>query len=99
MTHQQFIDKAVRAYELSLRLPRGWWGTWNHFHAPGGYSIRFAPGQIWNVRRRYKNGYISALESTWSTKAVSKHDSRAAAIKAVKRLLKLGPPALRPRKR
>lgn len=71
MTRQQFIDKAVRAAERKLIIPSGWWGTWSDAHGPAGQRVRFS-GLCWVVSSA---GGI-----------ISRHDSRAGAIRKAKRL-------------
>lgn len=66
MTRKQFEKAAIRAAERALKVPAGWWGTWQHVCGPNGAEVRFARGGHWVLRHKGK--------------IVSKHDSRAFAI-------------------
>lgn len=70
MTREQWLTRVVRAAELSIRVPPGWWGTWNDV-TNGVRRVRFA-GRVWRV-------------SIGSAK-ISDHDSRANAIRKAVRL-------------
>ena len=46
MTREQFIAKAVRAYEKSEEIPPGWWGNYRNVWGPAGQVIL----QMWRKR-------------------------------------------------
>ncbi len=71
MTREKFIAKAVRAAEVSAKVPTGWWGNWRNVYGPNGAVVRFS-GQAWVVRLKGE--------------LVSRHDSREAAIRKAVRL-------------
>lgn len=70
MTRAQFIVKATREAERNLRIPPGWWGTWNDV-TNGAARVKFS-GSCWTVSIRGKR--------------ISRHDSRAFAISKARAL-------------
>lgn len=74
MTRKQFEKKAIREAERRIGAPAGWWGTWRHLHGPGGIVVRALPGGVWSIQQ---DGVL-----------VSKHDSRAYALRKAVRLAK-----------
>lgn len=72
MTRQQFIARAVRTAERNLGIPQGWWGTWRDF-TNGTVRVRLRGSWEWRV--------------TWcSGTEISRHDSRAGAIRKAAKL-------------
>lgn len=73
-TRKQFEQKAIREAERRLRVPPGWWGTYQHVRGPKGVEVR----------------RIGGIGSGWRLKqhgkAVSLHDSRSFAISKGSRL-------------
>lgn len=70
MTRAQFEAKAVRDMERAIRVPPGWWGTWNDV-TNGTVRVRFS-GTCWTISVRGKR--------------VSRHDSRSSAVSKARKL-------------
>jgi hypothetical protein len=75
-TRKDFERKAIREAERKLGVPAGWWGDYQHVRGPRGVAVRFAAsrGGHWILRQR---GAI-----------VSRHDSRAVAIRKGAKLVR-----------
>ena len=74
MTRKQFVARAVKEAERRLGVPPGWWGTYDDVRGPGGVRVRL----------------INRRSGRWTVRVgkrlVSKHDSRAFAIKKARGL-------------
>ncbi len=70
MTRAEFVAKATRKAEQDLRIPAGWWGTWDDINGPREIRIRFS--ECWVIRQ--------------SGELISKHYSRASAIAKARKL-------------
>lgn len=71
MTRAQFEDRAIREEEKRLGIPAGWWGTYRKISGPRGEEVNFT-GRCWAVRLDHR--------------LISRHDSRAFAIRKAQRL-------------
>lgn len=75
MTRAEFLERAARAEEQRLRIPAGWWGTYQDVRGPNGERVLFSGG-AWSVSR--------------GGARVSRHDSRQSAINKARRLTTKG---------
>lgn len=73
MTRKEWEKAVLRREEKYLGLPPGWWGGYHEIESPRGVRVRWTGGLCWIVRDS-------------SGKIVSKHDSRAAALRKAKTL-------------
>lgn len=73
MTRAEWLTKIVRDSERKLEVPAGygWYGAWRHV-SNGFVSVKLMPGGAWAVRR--------------GTETISRHDSRAYAIRKASKL-------------
>lgn len=77
MTRKQFVARAVKEAERRMGVPPGWWGTYDDVRGPCGVRVKL----------------IDRRSGGWSVRVgkrlVSKHDSRAFAIKKARRLVSM----------
>jgi len=76
MTRKDFEKKAIKTAERDLGVPAGWWGTLRDVQGPEGQRVQFMRegrcGGHWKISLRGK--------------LVSRHDSRAFAIRKATKL-------------
>lgn len=87
ITKEQFIERAVRAYEKAKSLPPGWWGDWTEL-TNGTFTIKFTGrAGAWNVYQAAVKEDCTGL----TMEKVAVAPSRERALAYVKRLAKKAP--------